>query len=738
MIQRGNVLSAAAVLAGVLTATAQEAFVHQRDGMNETNCASVKSAETSLVEAIDPMIGAIALTGYGGHGLGKCFPGATRPFGMCQLSPDTITGGDNGPGYSYHHETIEGFSFFHMSGIGWYGDLGNFQVMPADAKSRYSHKRETAKAGYYSVFLDDPQVTAELTVAERGGIIRFTYPENPASVLKIDLARRIGELRRVKHFSRQRLDFLSDTEFTGLIVCDHRDGGWGRGAGGVDYTVYFHGLSSKPLVNRVVTGGDTGLVVRATFPTTKGEQVMLHVDFSYVGVPARPEGLDFDAMRRAAHAAWAEAVGDGGPASRFEITGGTRSQRRSFATALYHAMLDPRKIDGMDLGGGFRLNRTCFSGWDVFRSEMPFLALVAPETVRETIESMMAVMESGRRDTLPVWDLFGCPSSCMLGNPLIPTMLTAADCGIPFDLAKATRLAEETMRRRGNGDRGWVAANLSATLEYCYDYWCAARLAERAGDRAAMARMDAHSRDYTNCWDASVGWMRARDGKTGGWLEWKGRTRHGQGCTESNPYQQGWFVPHDVCGFVDLIGGREKFLAELVPFFEKAPKDFLWGDYYNHPNEPSHHIAYLFPYAGRPDLTQKWTRRILANAYSDTVKGLCGNDDVGQMSAWYVLSALGIHPVCPGSGVWIITSPIFERARVRLGRRRPGGPEPVLTVVAKGAADPANVYIRSARLNGRPLDRAYVTTAELLAGATLEYELGPEPNAELFARLPVK
>ena len=682
-----------------------------------------------LIDAIDPMIGSITLSGYGGHGLGKCFPGATLPFGMCQLSPDTITGGDNGPGYSYHHETIEGFSFFHMSGIGWFGDLGNFQVMPADAKSRYSHERETARAGYYAVTLDDPGVRAELTVGERSGMIRFTYPENPSSVLKIDLARRIGEHKRAKDFSHQRIEFLSDSEFQGSIQCDSRDGGWGKGHGKVNYTVFFHGISSKPLKDRVLSGGDTGLVVRASFPTKAGEQVLLHVNFSFAAVPERPSGFDFDKMAAAARARWAEAV-DG-----FRVTGGTRQQRRIFATALYHAMIDPRRLDGYDLGNGYRLYRTCFSGWDVFRSEMPLLSLVATETVKETIESMMNVMESGRRNTLPVWDLFGCTSSCMLGNPLIPTMLTAADCGIPFDLVKAAKLADETMKRRGNGARGWAGENLSATLENCYDYWCAARLAERAGEAEIAERMDMHAKDYTNCWDASVGWMRARDGKTGGWLEWKGRTKHGQGCIESNPYQQGWFVPHDMDGLVALIGGRERFIAELEPFFEKAPPDFLWGDYYNHPNEPSHNIAYLFPYGDRPWLTQKWTRRILANAYQDTVRGLCGNDDVGQMSAWYVLSALGLHPVCPGSGKWIVTTPLFERAEVRL-RDMKRGTSPVLTIVAKGAADPANVYIRSARLNGRPLDRAWVTTAELLAGARLEYELGPEPNERLFTRRP--
>ncbi|MGN0834201.1 MAG: GH92 family glycosyl hydrolase [Kiritimatiellia bacterium] len=690
--------------------------------------------EAELVDCVDPMIGAITLEGYGGHGLGKTFPGAASPFGMVQLSPDTITGGDNGSGYSYHHETIEGFSFLHLSGVGWYGDLGNFQVMPAECASRFRHSHEVARAGYYAVLLDDCRVRAELTAFRDLGFIRFTYPENPAAELKIDLARRIGELRRAKLFSRQELRFDSEREFHGSIVCDHRDGGWGRGQGGVDYTLHFRGAISRPLSARALTGGNSNLVLHARFPTRQGEQVTLALRVAFDGPVTRSPladddgtAMDFDRCRRLARAAWQREVFGG-----MRVRGGTPRQRRIFATALYHASLDPREVNA-PLPRGFRQQRTVFSGWDVFRSQMPLLSLTNLRIVEETVVSMMNVMESGKRDTLPVWDLFGCPSNCMVGNPLFPVMLQLQDAGGAFDERKALAMMLETTRRRGNGEAGYADGSLSDSLEYCYDDWCVARFAERLGEQAVARRFYARSRGYTNLWCEAVGSLRARRAD-GTWLEWHGATNHcHQGTVESNPLQQGWFVPHDVYGLIRLMGGRDQFGDRLNDFFERAPDDFLWGDYYNHPNEPSHHIAYLFAYCARPWLTQKWTRRILDLAYGDDVRGLCGNDDVGQMSAWYVLSAIGLHPVAPGSGIWLLTSPLFEEFSLPCANG-PGR----LTIRARGASDPRNVYLQSARLNGRELQRAWITTAELTApeGLLLEYELGPQPNPGLFTELP--
>ena len=667
-------------------------------------------AERPLVDCVDPMIGAITLEGYGGHGLGKTFPGAATPFGMVQLSPDTITGGDNGPGYSHHHETIEGFSMTHMSGIGWYGDLGNFQVMPADGPARFSHSNEVAKAGYFEVTLDEPKVKVELRAYPwQHGVYRFTYPKSEKSVLKIDLARRIGELWRAKRFSRQTLNFEDDHSISGEIVCDHRDGGWGRGDGLVDYTLYYYAKCSKPLKDGVVTGAPSNTVFRMEFPTEKDEAVWMNVWISYDSVRKARELSHAHRRLNANYNPWTRVF------DKIDVKGGTDRERRIFATAVYHACLDPRRID---LPGQ---PRTVFSGWDVFRSEMPFLTLFFPEVVTDTINAMMGVMESGRRDTLPVWDLFGCKSGCMVGNPLIPVIATAQEAGLGgVDYAKALDLAVKTTEKRGNLDCGYTPGSLSETLEYCFDDWCVSKIARRLGKNDVAARFRERAGWYTNCWCAAVGSMRART-EDGGWIEpWKGATAHGQGTVESNPLQQGWFVPHDVEGLARLMGGREKAIAKLEEFFEKAPDDFLWGDYYNHPNEPSHHIVFMFSELGRPDLTQKWTRRILEKAYNDDVRGLCGNDDVGQMSAWYVLAALGLNPMCPGSGRWILSAPLFPESRLTVFG------DHGITIVANGAEDPRKVYIRSVRVDGKTLNRRFVATAELRSCRRIEFNLTDE------------
>ena len=682
-------------------------------------CATGFAAERPLVDCVDPMIGAITLSGYGGHGLGKTFPGAATPFGMVQLSPDTITGGDNGPGYSYHHETIEGFSMTHMSGIGWYGDLGDFQVMPADGPARFSHSNEVAKAGYYAVTLDDPKVQVRLT-ADPGqcGTCEFIYPKSEKSVLKIDLARRIGELSRAKKFSRQTLNIEDDRSFSGSIHCDHRDGGWGHGAGLVDYTLYFYAkflpTCEHSLKDAVVTGAPSNTVLRLEFPTREGELVFLNVWISYESVE-KARGLcqawEKDCMRERPLIGYQWS----GVFDRIDVKGGTEKERRIFATAVYHACLDPRKID---LPGQ---SRTVFSGWDVFRSEMPLLTLIYPDVVVDTVNAMTGVMESGKRDTLPVWDLFGCKSGCMVGNPLIPVIATAQEAGLEgIDYEKALELAVKTTAKRGNLDCGYAPGSLSETLEYCFDDWCVSEIARRLGKDDVASRFAARAQWYTNVWDASVGWMRTRNAD-GSWREWKGETAHGQGTVESNPLQQGWFVPHDVEGLVRLAGGREKFVAKLEEFFEKAPDDFLWGDYYNHPNEPSHHIVFLFAAAGRPDLTWKWTRRILAKAYNDDVRGLCGNDDVGQMSAWYVLAAMGLSPMCPGDGRWFLTPPLFEETTIKLDPRfYPGG---AFTVRTRGAASGGR--IAAVRLNGRTIETPWITTKDIVSGGVLEIELEP-------------
>ena len=667
----------------------------------------------ALVDCVDPIIGAVTYpeSGLCGdesiHGFGKTFPGATTPFGMVQLSPDTVTGGDNGPGYSYAHKTIEGFSFFHMSGIGWYGEFGNFQVMPGDvAKSRFEHDEEVAEAGYYRVRLPDAGVVAELTAAKRSGMIRFTYEKSGTGSFKIDLARRIGELSRAKFHGRQTFRLTGSHAFEGEIVCDHRDGGWGRGAGKVDYTVRFKGLCSKPIDDWEESGGETNHVVRVFFPVTKGEQVVLHVAFDFCGEPEEPRGHDFDQMRSAAREAWERALG------AVRVEGGTAKERKIFATALYHAMLDPREIGS---GDGF-VRRTVFSGWDVYRSEMPLLTLIRPDVVSDTINSMMETVTSGKRKTLPRWDIFGCDSGCMIGQPLVSVMATAYERGIrTFDAKKALELAQASLEVESNDRRlGFTPGDLSKTLEYAYADWCCGRLAQMMGKADVATRYFGYARAYTNCWSKEVGWMRARTAD-GGWLDWKGRTNSESGCIESNPWQQGWFVPHDPDGLIGLMGGRAKFTEELGRFFSDVPDDFRWNEAYNHPNEPCHTLPYLWALSDRPEEVGRWTRKICQQAYGDGPFGLCGNDDVGQMSAWYVLSAIGLHPLCPGDGKWYVTAPVFTNVRLNVDHR-------MFEINAPNVGR-GEWRMRHILLNGKMLDRNWITTAEITSGGRLEIVL---------------
>jgi predicted alpha-1,2-mannosidase len=270
---------------------------------------------------------------------------------------------------------------------------------------------------------------------------------------------------------------------------------------------------------------------------------------------------------------------------------------------------------------------------------------------------------------------------------------------------------------------GFVPGSISETLENAYFDYSAGRFAEALGKTNDAARLINRSLNYTNIYDPAVGNMQAKN-RDGSWTAWRGATTQGQGCVESNPYQQGWFVPQDVAGMIDLMG-KDHFVSYLTEFFEKTPADFRWNNYYNHANEPVHHVPYLFVYAGEPWLTEKWVRFIMDHAYGPGIKGLCGNEDVGQMSAWYILSAMGLHPVTPVDGVYIIGSPLFKKVTVRLNPKYHKG-KTFTVIAANNSAE--NIYIQSAKLNGKPLDRAWLRYDEIVAGGNLELEMAATPN----------
>jgi predicted alpha-1,2-mannosidase len=342
------------------------------------------------------------------------------------------------------------------------------------------------------------------------------------------------------------------------------------------------------------------------------------------------------------------------------------------------------------------------------------------------IASLTALAERSDSAYYPRWEFLNAYSGCMIGNPAVSILADAYQKGIRnYDTGKAFRYALNTCKKFDNGPRGY-SGDISRTLEYAYDDWCLATLAKSMGKRAVALEYFRRAKDYRNIYDTTVHWFRPRQ-QDGSWEPWPktGRLTQGYGCVESNPYQQGWFVPQDVPGMVKLMGGKRKVTRDLQHFFQKTPENMMWNNYYNQANEPVHHVAFLFNRLGVPWLTQKWSREICRRAYHNSVEGLVGNDDVGQMSAWYVLAAAGLYPLCPGDPRYEITSPIFNRITIRLDPAYAKGK--TFTIIAHGNSS-GNIYIQSARLNGKPYDRCYINYQTITAGGTLELEMGDMPQ----------
>jgi predicted alpha-1,2-mannosidase len=742
---------------------------------------------------VRPFIGASTSTGKAGtyHGLGKTFPGATTPYGLVQVSPNTITGGDNGSGYSYEHTTIEGFAFTQMSGIGWYGDLGNFLVMPTTGalktsrgkeggpntgyRSHYAKDQEQASAGYYAALLSDYNVRAEATAAPHSGMLRFTFPKHDQARIQIDLARRVGGTS-----VRQYIKVVDDHTIKGWMQCTPDGGGWGNGDGHANYTVYFYAQFSKPFQKIGVWRADipdswtrkredvesdryqqrvaeAAVLDSATevegkhlgffseFQSTANEQVMLRSGISFVSMEGAQKNLEseitdwnFDAVHQRAVDEWNAAL------SKVTVSGGSDDEKSIFYTALYHTMIDPRSfsdVDGSFTGGDGKVHqasgynrRTIFSGWDVFRSQFPLQTIINPSLVNDMSNSLIALAHESNHDYLERWELLNAYSGCMIGNPAISVMADSYNKGIlKVDDKALLDLAVKTSERFGNGDKGYFYQSLgiSNTLEYAYTEWCTGVLASKMGKDSLAKVYLAKGQNYHNIFDDSVKWFRPRK-EDGTWEAWpkEGRLKEWLGSIESNPYQQGWFVPQDIPGMVALMGGDAKVKDDLVQFFEQAPKDFLWNLYYNHANEPVHHVPFLFNYVRAPWLTQKWTREICARAYNNSVEGLVGNEDVGQMSAWYVLASSGLYQVCPGKSQYDITSPVFDKVSIALDPKYYTGKQ--FTIVAENNS-PTNVYIQRATLNGADYNKTFIDFTDIVKGGELRLVMGDKPNEHFGA-----
>jgi len=753
------------------------------------------------VEYVNPMIGAFAPAGSDlkGRDCGRTFPGAVAPFGLVQLSPDTHTGDDTGNGYSYFNNTIEGFSFTHMSGIGWFGDLGNFLVMPttgpiktakgdentpeAGYRSRFSHDSEIAKAGYYAVTLEDYQIRTELTAAKRAGMLRFTFPKHEQSRIQIDLSRRIGGTS-----TEQYVKVENEYTISGWMKCPPEGGGWGNGVGKGDYTVYFWCEFSKPLSNvgawsadipddwdrrsfsREPIKGGKGkkkwkvakevfgekyqqrvaeaevlpgvtemqgkhLGFYTEFATKAGEEVLMKSGISFVNLEGAKQNLehdiphwDFEKVVNSTKDEWNTEL------SKIKVEGKNEDDKIKLYTGLYRTMIDPRSfsdVNGNYIGADNQVHqtndfvyRTIFSGWDVFRSQFPLLTIFQPEIVNDEVNSLIQMAELSGRHYYPRWEFLNSYSGCMVGNPAVPVIVDAYEKGIrKYDVDKAFEFAKVSVDTFGNAPLGYVPNDLSETLEYAYSEWCVGKFAESLNKPELADKYYQLGQSYKNVWNDEVEWFRSRISDTE-WRPWKGRLKHFQGTIESNPYQQGWFVPHDVEGFINFLG-EERFNKELLGFFEKTPDGFLWNDYYNHSNEPVHHVPFMLNYSQKPWLTQKWTRKICDEAYGTDVMGLIGNEDVGQMSAWYALASMGIHPICPGDNKYELTSPVFDNVQITLDDKYYSGE--MFTVIAHDNSA-ENIYIQSVSLNGKELNRTWITHQEIVEGGTLEFFLGDKPN----------
>ncbi|HTN35597.1 MAG TPA: glycoside hydrolase family 92 protein, partial [Arachidicoccus sp.] len=395
-------------------------------------------------------------------------------------------------------------------------------------------------------------------------------------------------------------------------------------------------------------------------------------------------------------------------------------------------------VDGRYTGGDGQVHRedgftkrTIFSGWDVFRSQMPLQTIINPRLVSDMINSLITLADQSGNNYLPRWELLNAYTGCMIGNPAVSMIADAYMKGIrTYDIGKAYKYSLGTVQKTDNGPKGYTTGGLSIseTLEYAYADWCLSVLA-RELDKPADAKLyGAKALDYKNVFDTEKGWFRPRN-EDGSWQPWpkEGRLTQNYGTIESNPYQQGWFVPQDIEGMVRLMGGRQKVKNDLISMFDHTPKNFMWNDYYNHANEPVHHIPFLFNRVGAPWLTQQWTRKICSGAYKNKVEGLVGNEDVGQMSAWYVLAAAGIHPICPGDPRYEITSPVFSKVTLQL--MAPYAKGKSFTIIAKNNSE-KNVYIQSAKLNGKTYNKCYLMHAAIAAGGRLELIMGPKPNLD--------
>lgn len=713
-----------------------------------TSYSQVKVAKVSSY--VNPFIGTAA------HG--HTYPGVTVPFGMVQLSPDNGTEGwDWCSGYHYSDSVIAGFSHTHLSGTG-IGDLADISVLPIVNKpagfdkitSRFSHDREKAGAGYYSVVLDDFNIKAELTASERTGYHRYTFPRAENAMIRFNLGFAINWDKPVETHFKQ----IDSFTFVGYRYST----GWAK-----DQRVFFAVRVSKPVKQvRLFTNGraiaaseakSAATVACLLFNTTENEQVQMQVSLSYaneegaLATLAAEKGHTFDKVKEQAVAAWESTL------SKVSVTTSDNKLKEVFYTALYHSFEAPVLFN--DINGNYKNAKgnlahadypvySVSSLWDVFRAESPLFTLLQPERVPHIIRSYMDFYK--QYGLLPVWDLHFNETNCMTGYHCIPIVADAVLKGIAGIDAKQ---ALEAMKKSAMQDiRGtnWyrqygylpqdkMGSSVTITLEYAFDDWCIAQVAKKAGNPDDYAVFMKRSASWKNLFDSTIGFARAKKAD-GSWVTpfdpyYSEHDADKAMFTEGNSWQHSWFVPQDVSGLIQAYGGITPFVTKLDSLFtisseikgQNTSPDIsgLIGQY-AHGNEPSHHIAYLYNYAGMPAKTADRVRYITRNLYTNQPDGLCGNEDCGQMSAWFIWSAIGFYPVNAASGEYVIGAPLFDKVSIQLPQQKR------FTVIAKGVSD-KNRYIQKATLNGKPYTTSFIRHADIIKGGELVFVMGSTPSA---------
>lgn len=709
-----------------------------------------------ITKYVNPFIGTGAIDG----GLsGNNYPGATSLFGMIQLSPDTSEAPNWGDasGYDYNRNTIFGFSHTRLSGTGA-SDLIDITLMPTSSgrtSSAFTHDAEKARPGYYQVMLKDENINAELTTTQRNGIHRYQYPAGKDAEIILDMDHSADKGSWGRRIINSQIRILNDHAVEGYRIIT----GWAKLR-----KIYFYMEFSSPILTSTLRDGgrvhENTAVINGTnlhgcfrFGQLNGKPLTCKVALSSVSMENARQNMeqeaphwDFDRYVAAADADWEKQLG------KIEVKG-TEVQKEIFYTALYHTMIQPNTmsdVNGEYMAADYTTRKvannethyTTFSLWDTFRASHPLYTLLEPERVTDFVKSMIRQYEY--YGYLPIWQLWGQDNYCMIGNHSIPVITDAILKGIPgIDMEKAYEAVYnssvtshpnspfEVWEKYGFMPENIQTQSVSITLEQAFDDWCVAQLAAKLNKDADYQRFHKRSEYYRNLFHPKTKFFQSKNDK-GEWIEpfdpYQYGGNGGHPFTEGNAWQYFWYVPHNIQALMELTGGTKAFEQKLDTFFTSTYKSEQMNHnasgfvgQYAHGNEPSHHVAYLYNFAGQPWKTQKYVSHILNTLYNNTSSGYAGNDDCGQMSAWYVFSAMGFYPVNPADGRYIIGSPLLDECTLKLA----GNKEFRIRTIRKS---PEDIYIQSVTLNGKKHKDFFITHQDIMNGGTMVFKMGKKPS----------